>query len=178
MHRVDYVTFQIAAIDLAAKGVTLTVANVVAHVHMDPSRAEMFLDRMTRDGRLDLEVDEARGTVVYRVRGLSTSTGRIVPDVQLVRSFVPTIRRAEPVKSVTLAVALAALVPGIGLAYAAPAHVVIVASLIVLIVGNAIGGSMLLAPLFWVTASIMSALFGGLYAVRFNQEGHRAPLHP
>ncbi len=174
----DYVTFQIAAIDLAAKGVPLTVANVVAHVHIDPARTELFLDRMTRDGRLDLEVDEAQGFVVYRVRGLSTSTGRVVPDLVTSRWFVPPVRLFERRKSVTLAIGLAALLPGIGLVYAAPLRVVLMASLVVLFVGNSIASSMLLAPLFWVSASIVSALFGGLYAVRFNQEGQRARLHP
>lgn len=174
----DYVEFQIVVIDLAAKGVPLTVANVVAHMHIDPERTEMFLDRMARDGRLDLEVDEVQGAVVYRVRGLSTSTGRMVPDMHVRSWRAPTTRRVGPLKSVTLAVVLAALVPGLGLAYAAPLRTAIWASVVVLVIGNIIGGHMMLGPLFWASASIASALFGGLYAVRFNQEGHRAPLHP
>jgi len=40
-----------------------------------------------------------------------------------------------------------------------------------------VGSHMMLGPLFWTGASVLSALFGGLYAVRYNQEGQRAALH-
>jgi hypothetical protein len=174
---VDYVEFQIAVIDLAAKGVPLSVANVVAHLHVDPTRTETFLDRMAREGRVDIEVDEEDGSVVYRVCGLSTSTGRLLPNMQLGAWRMPSNLRLMPVKSVTLAVLLAALLPGIGLAYSAPLRTVLLWSLAVLVMGNLLGAHMMWAPLFWTAASITSALLGGLYAVRFNQEGRRATLH-
>ena len=173
----NYVEFQIAVIDLAAKGVPLTVANVVAHLHVDPAQTETFLDRMTRDGRVDLEVDEVHGAVVYRVRGLSTSTGRLLPETPLDTWRMPSSQHLTRGKSVTLAVLLAALVPGIGLAYAAPLRTVLLWSVVLIVMGNFLSAHLLLGPLFWTTASITSALFGGLYAVRFNQEGHRVALH-
>lgn len=176
--RVEYEAFQVAVIDLASKGVSLTVANVVAHLHIDPRRAETFLDRMVRDGRVDLEVDEVRGAVVYSVRGLSTSTGRLLPDTQLRSWRMPSTLRVEPNKSVTMAVMLGLLVPGLGLAYAAPLRVVMLVSFIVIMLGNLVGAHTMLGPIFWMGSSIASALLGGLYAVRFNQEGHRATLHP
>lgn len=173
----DYVEFQIAVIDLAAKSVPLTVANVVAHLHVDPSRTETFLDRMTRDGRVDLEVDEVHGSVVYRVRGLSTTTGQLVPPMHLDAWRMPSSQRMTPSKSVAMAVLLGALLPGIGLVYAAPLRTVLFWIVAMLVVSNLLGSHLMLAPFFWMTASITSALVGGLYAVRFNQEGHRAALH-
>jgi hypothetical protein len=177
---VEYVEFQIAVIDLAASGVPLTVANVVVHLHVDPDRAEKMLDRMARDGRVDVEVDEVHATVVYRVRGLSTTTGRSMPNAYRHAWYTGHIERAPqptPPKSVTLAVLLAALLPGFGLAYAAPLRTVLIWSLAMLFLGKLIGANLILAPLFWTGAIIVSALLGGLYAVRFNQEGHRAALH-
>ncbi len=174
----EYEAFQVAVIDLASKGVSLTVANVVAHLHIDPARVETYLDRMVRDGRVDLEVDEVRGAVVYSVRGLSTSTGRLLPDAQLKSWQMPSKLHPGPNKSVTMAVTLGALVPGLGLAYAAPLRVVMLVSFIVIMLGNLVGAHTMLGPIFWMGSSIVSALLGGLYAVRFNQEGHRATLHP
>jgi hypothetical protein len=181
---VSYENFQVEVIELGSRGVPLTVANVVAHLRTPPERVQRGLDRMAREGLLDLEVDENEGFVVYRVRGLSTSA----PLVRRREARLARAQRSTPLtytrprdaphghKSVTLAVVLGALVPGIGLAYAAPIRVVLPASLLVLVFGKILGGSLLFAPLFWVLAIGISALFGGLYAVRYNQEGHRARL--
>lgn len=173
----DHVEFQIAVIDLAASGVPLTVANVVAHLRIDPDRAEKMLDRMARDGRVDVDVDEALCTVVYRVRGLSTVTKRPLTHVDLHAWRMQPAHRVASPKSVTLAVLLAALFPGLGLAYAAPLRAVLIWSIVMLFSGKLVGGNLMLGPLFWTLSVIVSALFGGLYAVRFNQEGHRAGLH-
>ena len=67
----DYAKFQVAVVEIAHDGVPLTVANVVARMRLEPEEAEKKLDRMAKEGRLDLEVDENEGVVVYRVRGLS-----------------------------------------------------------------------------------------------------------
>lgn len=91
---------------------------------------------------------------------------------------MPSTLRVEPNKSVTMAVMLGLLVPGLGLAYAAPLRVVMLVSFIVIMLGNLVGAHTMLGPIFWMGSSIASALLGGLYAVRFNQEGHRATLHP
>ncbi|HVK69497.1 MAG TPA: hypothetical protein VM694_33800 [Polyangium sp.] len=182
----SYESFQIEVIELGSRGVPLTVANVVAHLRAPPARVQRALDRMAREGLLDLEVDENEGFVVYRVRGLSTSAPlarrrAAKPKPKPIDSITPvTYTRPSlcmtPQKSVTLAVVLGALVPGIGLAYAAPLRVVLPASLLVIVFGKLLAPLLIFAPLFWVFAIGVSALFGGLYAVRYNQEGHRAPL--
>jgi len=181
---VSYEDFQVEVIELGSRGVPLTVANVVAHMRTPPERVQRGLDKMARDGLLELEVDESEGFVVYRVRGLSTSAPlvrrREARPVRITRMTPvmytqPSATMATP-KSVTLAVVLAALVPGLGLAYAAPIRVVLAASLVVLVLGKMLGASLVFAPLFWLFAIGVSALFGGLYAVRYNQEGHRARL--
>ncbi|MDI1475857.1 helix-turn-helix domain-containing protein [Polyangium sp. y55x31] len=180
----SYESFQIDVIELGSRGVPLTVANVVAHLRVPPARVQRALDRMAREGLLDLEVDENEGFVVYRVRGLSTIARRARPretrPTRAACSTPATYARHSPLtverKSVTVAVVLGALVPGIGLAYAAPLRVVLAASLLVLVFGKVLVATFIFAPLFWVFAIGVSALFGGLYAVRYNQEGHRARL--
>ncbi|TKD06244.1 hypothetical protein [Polyangium fumosum] len=180
----SYESFQIEVIELGSRGVPLTVANVVAHLRTPPARVQQGLDRMAREGLLDLEVDENEGFVVYRVRGLSTSlplARRRAARPKPIDSITPVTYtrpslRMTPQKSVTLAVVLGALVPGLGLAYAAPLRVVLPASLLVIVFGKLLAPLLIFAPLFWVFAIGVSALFGGLYAVRYNQEGHRAPL--
>ena len=62
--------FELAVIDLASRGVRLTVPNVAACLRLEPQKAEQWLDRMAYEGRLDVEVDESEGYVFYRVRGL------------------------------------------------------------------------------------------------------------
>jgi len=175
---VDYVAFQVAVIDLASKDVVLTVANVVAHLHLDPSQVEMLLDRMARDRRVDLEVDETQGTIVYRVRGLSTTTGRLLPNTQMGPWRMPSRRQVMPSKSIMLAVAMGGLFPGLGLAYAAPLRAVLLMSLIVLAMGHIFGAHEVLGPVYWFAVSAISAFLGGAYAARYNQEGQRAQLNP
>ncbi|MDI3284017.1 hypothetical protein [Polyangium sp. 15x6] len=180
----SYERFQIEVIELGSRGVPLTVANVVAHLRTPPARVQRELDRMAREGLVDLEVDENEGFVVYRVRGLSTTAPRArrreARPMQVARPAPMTYVQQSPLtvtrKSVTLAVVLGALVPGIGLAYAAPLRVVLAASLLVMLFGRVLGASLIFAPLFWVFTVGVSALFGGLYAIRYNQEGHRARL--
>lgn len=174
----DYVAFQVAVIDLASKGVVLTVANVVAHLHIDPARVEMLLDRMTRDGRVDLEVDEVQGSVVYRVRGLSTTTGRLLPESTFDSWRMPAHRHEGPTKSIMLGVVVGGLIPGLGLAYAAPLRAILLMSLIVLVFGRIFGAHEILGPVYWFVVSAVSAFLGGVYAARFNQEGRRAKLNP
>ncbi len=179
----SYENFQVEVIELGSRGVPLTVANVVAHLRAPPERVQRGLDKMAREGLLDLEVDENEGVVVYRVRGLSSfelaRRGTTLP-IHAPRVAPPMFTRRRPEllehKSVTLAVVLGALVPGIGLAYAAPLRVVLAASVLVVLFGRVLGASLIFAPLFWVLAIATSALFGGLYALRYNQEGHRARL--
>jgi hypothetical protein len=175
---VDYVAFQVAVIDLASKGVTLTVANVVAHLHVDPDRVEKLLDQMARDRRVDLEVDEAQGTISYRVRGLSTTTGRLLPDTHIATWQMPKRGHLRRHKSIMLAVALGGLFPGLGLVYAAPLRAVLLMSFVVLVMGNIFGAHEILGPVYWFAVSASSAFFGGVYAARFNQEGQRAQLNP
>jgi len=183
---VDYDRFQIAIIDLAARGVRLTVANVVAELGLIPQRVEQMLDQMTREGRLDIEVDESQGFVVYHVRGLSlrrrVESPRDVTPAPRGALYHREYRNVFPLsvlparKSVAFGALLGALFPGVGLAYAAPWSVVFAATLIVFVLGKFIGGVLLLGPLFWFVSMGVCSVLGGLYAFRFNQEGRRAPL--
>ena len=43
-------SFELAVIDLASRGVRLTVANVASHLHVAPAKAEEWLDQMAREG--------------------------------------------------------------------------------------------------------------------------------
>jgi len=178
---VSHEDFQIEVIELGSRGVPLTVANVVAHLRVPPERVQRGLDRMAREGLVDVEVDENEGVVVYRVRGLSTRVRRASPRTSIARAAraaSPLSLRQRPSdhKSVTLAVLLGALAPGIGLAYAAPLRAVLVATALVVVFGRLLGASLILGPLFWIVAIATSALFGALYALRYNQEGRRARL--
>jgi hypothetical protein len=65
---VDYAKFQDAVLELAAGGARLTKAAVALRVGVTPSAAGELLDRMTRDGKLELDVDEASGEIFYEVR--------------------------------------------------------------------------------------------------------------
>jgi hypothetical protein len=71
--------------------------------------------------------------------------------------------------------ALLGLLPGIGLAYAAPWPTVVVATLGVL-VGLKVAGFFWLGVPFFICAAVASAVAGAMYAHRYNQTGRRTPL--
>ena len=188
----DYPSFQVAAVELASEGTPLTVANIVAGLRIGAAEAERHLDRMTREGHLDAEVDETEGVIVYRVRGLTTSRrkeslGSALRDAaagsrlqqrlgSLGLGGEKTLGLRQP-RKISLGVLLGGVVPGLGLAYAAPWKVVAVATLGV-IVGFKILAfvSLMFAVPFLVASAVVSAILGGLYTWQFNQSGRRLPL--
>ena len=191
----DYPKFQVAAVELASEGTPLTVANVVAGLRIGATEAEQHLDRMAKEGHLDLEVDDDEGVVVYRVRGLTTdrrraSLGGALRDAamgsvlqQQLGSLMGQSKSREQglgtrqPRKVSIGVLLGLVVPGLGLAYAAPWKVVAVGTIAV-IVGFKILAfiSLLFAVPFLLAAALISSALGGLYTWQFNQTGRRLPL--
>ena len=190
----DYPSFQVAAVELASEGTPLTVANIVAGLRIGAAEAERHLDRMAREGHLEADVDETEGVMVYRVRGLTTSRrkesiGSALRDAaagHLIQQRLGSLglgsEREKALglrqpRKVSLGVLLGGVVPGLGLAYAAPWKVVAVATLGV-IVGFKILAflSLMFAVPFLVASAVISAILGGLYTWQFNQSGRRLPL--
>lgn len=204
--RVDYAAFQEAVIDLADDGVRITKARVAERLSLDPARAGELLDRMTRDDELELDIDERTSEIFYTVssrgRGLARrpSSGGASGDASSGLAALGAIHGAiekgglaakvggallagdagPKRRKIATGVVVGALLPGIGLAYAAPWPIVVGASIVV------IGGAKIIAliPLvsafllvpFLVVCAIASGALGGAYAWSFNQAGKRAPL--
>lgn len=188
----DYPSFQVAAVELASEGTPLTVANIVARLRIGAAEAERHLDRMEREGHLDSEVDMDEGVMVYRVRGLTTSRrkdsiGSALRDAaagHLIQQRLGSLGLGsekalglQQPRKISLGVLLGGVVPGLGLAYAAPWKVVAVATIGV-IVGFKILAfvSLMFAVPFLVACAVVSAILGGLYTWQFNQSGRRLPL--
>lgn len=190
----DYPRFQVAAVELASEGTPLTVANVVAGLRIGAAEAERHLDRMATEGHLDLEVDDAEGVVVYRVRGLTTDRRRASLGWALRDAAVGSVLQqrlgallgqtsrehglgTRQPRKVAHGVLLGLVVPGLGLAYAAPWKVVAVATIAVLVGFKILAFvSLLFAVPFLLAAALISAALGGLYTWQFNQTGRRLPL--
>src|SRR6185437_12365272 len=86
----------------------------------------------------------------------------------------------EKRRKIAIGVLAGGLLPGVGLAYAAPWPVVAVASLVVVAGYKILAlipffSSLLLVP-FLVVCAIASAALGGLYTWQYNRTGKRAPL--
>lgn len=197
----DYAAFQDAVIDLADDGTRLTKAAVAGRLSLDPARAGEMLDRMTRDGRLELDIDERSGEIFY-----TQSTRQKAPDrkagsgLSALRDLESAIDKgglaakvgtamvlggegklpADRRRKLGLAVVLGGLFPGLGLAYAAPWPIVVAASVVVVVGTKVLSlipllSSFLVVP-FLVVCALGSAILGGMYAWSYNQEGRRAPL--
>jgi hypothetical protein len=187
---VDYPQFQIAAVELASEGTPLTVANVVVGLRIGASEAGRHLDRMTKEGHLEADFDTDEGVAVYRVRGL---TAKPRGD-----SLVGTLRNAaiagmvqqrlglgggskalggaqQPRKIVTGAL-IAGLVPGLGLAYAAPWKVVAAATVVVVFKVLSFFSLFMLGVPFLVVSAVVSAILGALYTWQYNKTGRRTEL--
>jgi hypothetical protein len=189
---VDYPQFQIAAVELASEGTPLTVANVVVGLRIGASEAGRHLERMTKEGHLEADFDTDEGVAVYRVRGL---TPKPRGD-----SLVGTLRNAaiagmvqqrlglgggskalggaqQPRKIVTGAL-IAGLVPGLGLAYAAPWKVVAAATVVVVVVFKVLSffSLFMLGVPFLVVSAVVSAILGALYTWQYNKTGRRTEL--
>jgi hypothetical protein len=189
---VDYPQFQVAAVELASEGTPLTVANIVVGLRIGASEATRHLERMTKEGHLEADFDEDEGVAVYRVRGLTAKprgdslvgtlrdaavAGMVKQRLGLGGASKALGGAGQPRKIVTGAL-IAGLVPGLGLAYAAPWKVVAVATLAVVIgfkILSFVSLFMLGVP-FLVVAAAVSALLGALYTWQYNQTGQRTAL--
>jgi hypothetical protein len=186
----SYTRFELAIVDLARRGTRLTVANVAAHLRMEPSKAEAWLDKMATEGRLDLEVDEDEGVVFYRVRGLGSEPRWQEPPPRTWSSpsYAPVAMTGwtapgpvvKPQKNALLAAAFGLVLPGLGLVYAAPLSAVAIASIVTLCAVKMAGAlplvGMLLKSVVLGVAALASAVLGVLYTRQYNLTGKRTHL--
>jgi hypothetical protein len=201
---VEYDDFQDAVLELAAGGTRITKGNVALRLKIEPASAGTMLDRMTRDGRLELDVDERSGEIFYEVRDsrrggdggksalaelgkaldggalasakLGVGTALAMGKVASAASTLAPERR----RKIGLGVLLGGLLPGFGLAYTAPWPVAVGFSLVVVVGVKVIGiipilSSFLVIP-FLVVCAVASAILGGLYTWQYNQTGKRTAL--
>ena len=191
----DYPQFQVEAVDLANDGTPLTVANIVVGLRIGAAEAERHLARMAREGHLDSSFDDDEGVLVYRVRGLTKKRGgeslsgalrnaavgsllqqKLGTSLGLGGSSNKALAGQQPRKIAT-GVVLGAVVPGLGLAYAAPWKVVAAATIVVIVGFKFLAFfSLMFAVPFLVAAAAISAILGGLYTWQFNQTGQRVAL--
>jgi len=166
--------FELAIIDLAQRGVCLTIANVAAYTRVPPTRAEEWLDKMAKEGRLDVELDEDHGIIYYRVRGLQEMPKAMVPAPQ--HTFLQPLGN----KSVTWGATLGLLLPGVGLLYAAPWSVALVGTLLTIASVKMLGAlpllGWLLSSVALGIAALASAVLGTLYVKQYNKHGRRTHL--
>jgi hypothetical protein len=174
--------FEIAALQLASRGVTLTVANVAAHLEMPLAQAEAHLDRMARDGRLEVEVDERLGVVRYRPLGLDCAPPSMpFKPTAMVSSSSRGLAPPRPAeKNAVLGALIALLIPGFGLFYAAPLSVAAVAGMIVIVLGEAVKGLPVIGGALGTVAyfafAVASAALAVPYARQYNRYGARTHL--
>lgn len=192
----DYPQFQVAAVDLASDGTPLTVANIVVGLRIGAAEAERHLARMAKEGHLDSELDDAEGVVVYRVRGLTKKGGGESLSGALRNAAIGTMLQqklgtslgiggasdkglaGKQPRKIATGVLLGAVIPGLGLAYAAPWKVVAAATIGVIVGFKVLSfiSLFLLGVPFLVVAAAISGILGGLYTWQFNQTGQRVAL--
>jgi hypothetical protein len=174
----NYDRFELSVIELASRGVRLTVANVTASLRVEPNRAEEWLDRMAQEGRLDVEIDEEVGLIFYRVRGLSPTTTALAhgwPTGEQV------LDQPKGSKSAAAGALLGLMLPGVGLIYAAPWTVAALGTVATLVAVKMFAALPLIG---WLLSSIAlgvcalaSGLAGMLYTHEYNRRGGRKHLH-
>jgi hypothetical protein len=201
--RVEYDDFQDAVVELADGGTRLTKGNVALRLKIDPASAGTLLDRMTRDGRLELDIDERSGEIFYELRRkaggrpaektalaeigkaidgglsaakLSVGTALVMGKVTSGGMALPPEKR----RKIGVGILLGGLLPGFGLAYTAPWPVALASSVVVVLGIKLIGlipllSSFLLIP-FVAVCAIASGILGGLYTWQYNQKGKRTAL--
>jgi hypothetical protein len=79
-YRVEYDDFQGAVLELADGGARLTKGSVALRLKVEATSAGAMLDRMTRDGQLELDIDERSGEIFYEVRHHPGERPRAFPD--------------------------------------------------------------------------------------------------
>lgn len=198
----EYDDFRDAVLELAGDGVRITKGSVALRLKVDPKSAGAMLDRMTRDGLLELDVDEKSGDIFYTrtrdKRATSESSGeralaslgKAVAGSELAAKVGTAMvmeklggggpLAPEKRRRVGVGVLLGGLLPGIGLVYTAPWPVAIAASVVVIVGYKIITfipflSAFLLVP-FLVVCALGSAVLGGLYTWQYNQTGKRTPL--
>jgi hypothetical protein len=188
----DQDSFEAEVVSLAAEGVKLTVANVAARTRAPFRGVEGMLDTMVASHRLDSEVDEAQGIVVYRVRGLDPGAARarlavlereIDGDAAPPRFAVSRPRHlasetARREKSVIAGTALAAIFGPLGLLYAGPLEEVALgfAGFVALVFMSSIPLIGRLAGAFIPFVWLVSIAVQIVYVARFNANGERTGL--
>lgn len=175
--------FESDVLTLASRGVALTVANVARGLDLSLDEAERRLDDLAARGRLDLELNEDTGALFYVFRGLDVTP----PPAALARVPRPWAAATPPrhvpqgpQKSKLWAAVWALLVPGLGLAYAAPWSVGLGAGLALWVVVSGLATLPLvgaaLSSLALGVGTLASVVMGLRYTDRFNQLGRRAHL--
>jgi hypothetical protein len=76
---VEYAKFQDAVLALADGGTRLTKTSVALRLGVTPVTAGELLDRMTRDGKLELDIDEASGEIFYELRARAGARAASAP---------------------------------------------------------------------------------------------------
>ena len=176
--------FEQSVIELASRNVQLTVANVVAHLGVAPDQCETWLDAMARNGRLDVELDEDRGLIYYRVCGLTAPPPPAAPRADSTGQGRPRAPRAmaseRTPKSARAAALCGLLFPGFGLLYAAPFSAALIGGLVSVVAVKMAAVIPLIGPALSAIAfgicALASALFGVLYTRRYNDAGKRVHL--
>ena len=180
--------FEVEIIDLARTGVPLTVSNVVAATGLTRKKAVSWLDQLSDRKQLLREQRDGVGPL-YRVPGLTLTPvpksvwgrarARIYRWLQIRRDIPPRIP-ADERKSVPFGAFFAALVPFIGLLYAAPFW-----SALLVTAGIAITAGLLesipvvgawlayLTPVWWMG---LHGVFGATYTWHYNRHGKRTAL--
>ena len=204
-YRVDYDDFQGAVLELADGGTRITKGSVALRLKVDPASAGTMLDRMTRDGLLELDLDEGSGEIFYEVAkkggdrgkaqgssalaglgkalgggGLATAAkvgaALAMAEAGAKGALLPPDKR----RNIAVGVLVGGLLPGVGLVYSAPWPVALGASAVVLVGYKILAlipffSSLLLIP-FLAVCAVASAALGGLYTWQYNQNGKRTPL--
>jgi hypothetical protein len=65
---VEFDDFQESVLELAQGGTRITKGNVALRLQVTPERASSLLDRMAKDGVLELDIDERSNEIYYEVR--------------------------------------------------------------------------------------------------------------
>ncbi|APR76103.1 Hypothetical protein A7982_01450 [Minicystis rosea] len=181
----DYAAFQDAVIEIAEDGTRLTKAAVAAHLAIEPARAGELLDRMCREGGLELDIDEQTGEIFYTpstrrppapsrasrptskkgglatLRDLESALEKGGLAAKVGTAIVLGSKEKLPPerrRKLALGMVLGGLFPGFGLAYAAPWPVVVVASAIVVVGVKVLSLIPFLSSFFLVPFLVVCAL--------------------
>jgi hypothetical protein len=199
--RVHYDDFQEAVLAIAGDGARITKGTVALRLEIPPATASVMLDRMVKDGRLELDIDERSGEIFYQVakpreaagksalaeiakaRGGGSLASRLAVSSVLAAATASAEGGALPPerrRKIMVGVIVGGLLPGFGLAYAAPWPIVVAASVIFFAGFKLVSlipllSAFLLIP-FVAVCAVASAILGGLYTWQYNQHGKRTPL--